>query len=261
MQSLTNKPNSDYFFANGSAGLGIASLGPSTSWTPAQLTTSLWLDAADSSTITEASGAISAWNDKSGNSRNAVQANGALQPAYQSNIQNGLPAVYEDGARYLAQALAFGIRTLIIAAKWEDTTGDWKSIVGGSLDGGNSDWSGNPAPGNPMFGVYSSEEVRNGTGHINGTSTAVNTWVRYTSPTIHIMNTQTTALDVQVWGGDRPADYVDRVFKGWYYEIITVGAVLSTTDRQLIEGYLAWKWGMVASLPADHPYKNAAPIL
>ena len=33
----------------------------------------------------------------------------------------------------------------------------------------------------------------------------------------------------------------------------------NTTTRQLIEGYLAWKWNLQASLPADHPYKNVAP--
>jgi hypothetical protein len=29
--------------------------------------------------------------------------------------------------------------------------------------------------------------------------------------------------------------------------------------RQLLEGYLAWKWGLAGLLPAGHPYKSAAP--
>ena len=32
-----------------------------------------------------------------------------------------------------------------------------------------------------------------------------------------------------------------------------------TTTRQLIEGYLAWRWGLEGNLPSDHPYKSAAP--
>ena len=44
-----------------------------TAWTPTQITTSLWLDAADVSTITLNSTTVSQWNDKSGNSRNALQ--------------------------------------------------------------------------------------------------------------------------------------------------------------------------------------------
>ena len=34
---------------------------------------------------------------------------------------------------------------------------------------------------------------------------------------------------------------------------------MSIEDRQKLEGYLAWKWGLQASLPSDHPYKSAAP--
>lgn len=51
-------------------------------WTPAQLTTSVWLDAADASTITLNGSTVSQWNDKSGNARNAVQATTAYQPLY-----------------------------------------------------------------------------------------------------------------------------------------------------------------------------------
>ena len=31
------------------------------------------------------------------------------------------------------------------------------------------------------------------------------------------------------------------------------------STRQTIDGYLAWKWGMTANLPSDHPYKNRRP--
>jgi hypothetical protein len=44
-------------------------------------------------------------------------------------------------------------------------------------------------------------------------------------------------------------------------EVIFTNAALSNTNRQLIEGYLAWKWGLQANLPNDHPYKNAAPTV
>ena len=44
-------------------------------------------------------------------------------------------------------------------------------------------------------------------------------------------------------------------FKGYMCEIITYPSVLNDTGRQRIEGYLAWKWGLQGSLPADHPYK------
>jgi hypothetical protein len=31
------------------------------------------------------------------------------------------------------------------------------------------------------------------------------------------------------------------------------------TDRQKLEEYLAWKWGLQGSLPPTHPYKNFPP--
>lgn len=46
---------------------------------------------------------------------------------------------------------------------------------------------------------------------------------------------------------------------GYIAEVCIFDAVLSTTDRQLTEGYLAWKWGLEGSLPAGHPYKSSAP--
>jgi hypothetical protein len=33
----------------------------------------------------------------------------------------------------------------------------------------------------------------------------------------------------------------------------------NNTNRQLIEGYLAWKWNTVSTLDAGHPYKSSQP--
>jgi hypothetical protein len=45
---------------------------------------------------------------------------------------------------------------------------------------------------------------------------------------------------------------------GRYAEIVLFSGA-SATDRQLIEGYLAWRWGLQANLPIGHPYKNSPP--
>jgi hypothetical protein len=42
-------------------------------------------------------------------------------------------------------------------------------------------------------------------------------------------------------------------------ELLVYSTVLSQTDRQMAEGLLAWKYGMQASLPADHPWKSVNP--
>ena len=64
-------------------------------WTPAKITTTLWLDAADSSTITESGGAVSQWDDKSGNDRHATQGTAGNRPSYQNN------SVYFGSNRFL----------------------------------------------------------------------------------------------------------------------------------------------------------------
>ena len=55
-------------------------------WTPREITMALWLDAADSNTITkDENNLVSQWNDKSGNSRYAAQSDNALKPSYVNN--------------------------------------------------------------------------------------------------------------------------------------------------------------------------------
>jgi hypothetical protein len=45
-------------------------------------------------------------------------------------------------------------------------------------------------------------------------------------------------------------------WNGFIGEVIVYNSALSTRQRQQVEGYLAWKWGLCVSLPANHPYKN-----
>jgi hypothetical protein len=50
-----------------------------------------------------------------------------------------------------------------------------------------------------------------------------------------------------------------RGWRGYYNEIILYSGAVNPVARQVLEGYLAWKWNRVADLPAGHPYKSAAP--
>ena len=51
-----------------------------TVWNPSMISTALWLDAADASTVILNSSNVSQWNDKSGNGKH-VSATGAAQPS------------------------------------------------------------------------------------------------------------------------------------------------------------------------------------
>jgi hypothetical protein len=52
----------------------------------------------------------------------------------------------------------------------------------------------------------------------------------------------------------------DTSMTGNISEIIMYNVPLSETDRQKVEGYLARKWGLKSSLPADHPYLMIPPL-
>ena len=51
----------------------------------------------------------------------------------------------------------------------------------------------------------------------------------------------------------------NRYWDGLIGEIIILSSYADDELRQIIEGYLAWKWDLVSSLPLSHPYKTEPP--
>jgi len=78
-----------------------------------------------------------------------------------------------------------------------------------------------------------------------------------TSGTRHdLLYTSSFAIGASVRDSELIYEYY---FDGKIGEIILVQGAVDTPTRQKIEGYLAWKWNLIANLPSDHPYKNVAP--
>ena len=50
-----------------------------------------------------------------------------------------------------------------------------------------------------------------------------------------------------------------EAINGNLYEVLVYSKQLTPAERQGVEGYLAWKWGIQATLPSNHPYRNSAP--
>ena len=44
-------------------------------------------------------------------------------------------------------------------------------------------------------------------------------------------------------------------------EVILYNSVLTLTQTRIIEGYLAWKWGLQGNLPSTHPYKTRSSLV
>lgn len=79
---------------------------------------------------------------------------------------------------------------------------------------------------------------------VNGSSTLVSGTAR------GVLSLNDATLDWAISGG---------AFLGNIGEVITYYSPLTTTQRQQVEGYLAWKWGTQDSLPVGHPYRNSPP--
>ena len=241
-------------------------------WTPAELgTLSFWLDADDASTITIATG-VSQWNDKSSNGYNMTQASTSNQPAYVTNAQNGRAVVRFTPANshQMAAGDVLDIRTggmSIVAAYKNNANGYVLTKTAGAINV-NSEWGFATSQADfAMGGVVTT------TGGTATNATKVSSWVmdRSAGSTFWVNGTETNADTSSPFPntddlnntaaltlGNR-SGATTLLFNGDLYEIVVSLSAISTSDRQKLEGYLAWKWGRVSSLPSDHPYKNIQP--
>jgi len=249
-----------------------------TDWTPAEITTEMWFDADDYSTITEASGAVSEWRDKSGNDRHLSQtAFPVAQPVYDAtgwsggkptlafdtyNAATRASTLYRDATSDGMPATGYTLFTVIDPRSID--TESWLTCFR-NTDGKEHRFQINnngfvvrsdASNGGSASAAYSTgekilmmtldsdvSEIRE-----NGVQTAGNNGT-YTPAAI----TGTFALSSR--GGTDGHAGMDADLS----EYILVSGAPDQETREKIEGYLAWKWGLEGSLDASHPYKAAAP--
>ena len=231
-------------------------------WTPAALGSSLalWLDSDDVSTITLNGSTVSQWRDKSGNGRHASQADSANQPTYSATGLNGKPVLTFDGVN---DFLSFqGVHDQI-----------WSLAVVGRATNNNQ--------GFVQFGLtnqFGSLFVSDGFYRARPSGLTVAT-VPFTAGEIAVLTATYGATQTNIWkngaigtttaegGVSSNAGSVIGTLGGIYFldgnigEIIALNGVLSTTDRQTLEGYLAHKWGLTADLPINHLFKFTPPYI
>lgn len=239
-------------------------------WTPREIATALWLDAADSSTITIGTG-VSQWADKSGNSRHAVQNTGGNQPAYTANAQNNLSAVTFASPKWMALPWAsftgenyvfFGVVRVNNYLLDYPVSGTIVSSNGSSgtfmINSGNSTIS--IGKGGTNYSV--SQNINNAGPHlfcsgfvgasafssVNGA--APNTITNFALP---------SATSGLVLGklGTLGVMYLN----GYIAELFVVPGYDTNSHQSKAAGYLAHKWGLTASLPSDHPYRYSPPTV
>lgn len=235
-------------------------------WTPDLLGVSLvsWYDANDSTTITTVGSNVSEWRDKSGNNRHVTQSNGNLRPTYSSSSLNGRPAVvWPNSANNFSltwTGSAYSpIRSYAVARFVPDLTqtervGLWSHIYSAPPDLAITIRSPQPA-GSPLFWDVNF----GGVGFHNGSSVAAaNTYDTVINPFVISTNVSGSTNRTQLWiGNDR--NLAQRGWTGLISEFIQISIVPTLRERNLIEGYLAWKWGI--SLVAGHPFETRPPVV
>jgi hypothetical protein len=230
-------------------------------WTPSELSTVGWYDAADADTITESGGAVSQWNDKSGNDYHMIQGSAGLQPETGLKTQNGLNVL--DFVSDTLRRVSDGMPQLPNDATW---IGVWKYTSG-------LYWWGNWGPRNLVAVGSGAYQFRtNGENLISTVSAdtgnfhlitiekdqAVNDDVYFSrnggadEDTVAGVNLTTSTSDNGPYIGSYDGA---NTITGEYAEIVILDSIPTLADRQKIEGYLAWKWGLESKLPSDHPYR------
>ncbi|NRA81642.1 MAG: immunoglobulin domain-containing protein [Pseudoalteromonas sp.] len=242
----------------------------STLWTPAELTTELWLDADDASTITENAGLVEEWRDKSGNGYDYA-ASGAERPS--QAVTNGTNGLVFNGStnKMLASGLA--------PASNANRTGDYYVVLGRATAGIASLPLGNSAStsGYPLYWftdnrIFADHGGDNENGNFSDSNTSSGVFFLSTSAdgnqdseiyvngdlqTLSGTPLTTAPASLNLVGGRGASEYHNGVIK----EMVLFPARLPQAERERMEGYLAWKHGLQANLPAGHPYENAAPTV
>tara|TARA_R100000655_G_scaffold28617_1_gene58105 strand:+ start:17695 stop:19227 length:1533 start_codon:yes stop_codon:yes gene_type:complete len=244
-------------------------------WTPSDLGTGILTAWYKADSIKQADGsAVTSWTDSSSNSNDASQATSARQPTFEKNELHGRPIIRFDGTNDILSdsdiaELDVGTGDIWLAAVFKSTddsgvqfmfekgttTFALMTTAAGALQarlGGTSNIPQQSA-GNwsrTDFVLVSASRVSSTcNGFLNGSDMTTTG----TTNSGSISNSNVFDIGATAVGGNP--------LTGDIAEILVGGSTLTTSDRQKIEGYLANKWGKLADLPSDHPYKTVPPTV
>jgi hypothetical protein len=251
----------------------------SNAWSPSQLTTALWLDISDSTTITTVSGGVSEWRDKSGNSRHAGQSSVTSRPTITNNALNNLPLIVFDGVNDFMDIPTTILQTqskpsifyVFVRNNAGSTDGYSPEITVNSSNGSdngsfhyvktNLTGASYPMYNTGGWGIYDGAgSYTNGSAEIISfaTLTSTSTYSVYKNGTLEGSAAAGNALST--FTGFRLAQQQGNRTSGISFGEIVLVLNATTANRESIEGYLAWKWGIQSKLPSNHPYKSGVGI-
>ena len=261
-----------------------------TQWTPASISTALWLDAADTTTLfTTDSGstlatngsAVGRWNDKSGNGRHATRATAGNRPTVLANALNGrqgvqftttgkwLQVLDESPFDFTSTLYVFMVASIsntandnVLINKGRSTYSNagWYAALSSSTQGipgitSNASWSsldtGTSLSANTP-GIFS-YEINGATVRARRDGTTRSTTVGNKAAWAAATNNDSLligAYDIN----NGAADY-----EGLAHQIIIMSSVPSLSTIEKLEGWAAHYYGLTVNLPVGHPYKVNPP--
>jgi hypothetical protein len=240
----------------------------------------LWLDAADASTITYSSGSnLSQWRDKSGNGY--IMSNNAGTTTVAASSLNSLNTVFTPSGTNTQITNFRGRTKMTFFIVGKCAAGKYLiAFNGGFLYLGNDSLLYMSPPSGNYLDIIDSiglatPVVSNNTwfiiciGYDNATNSTANPYTINGSP-FNGTNRATAARGASGILTDQfiiNTLYINSVNGTNSYdsdntaEMIYYNTTLSVGQRQAVEGYLAWKWGLQSTnLPSQHPYYSAAPL-
>lgn len=251
-------------------------------WTPKQLPTSLWLDAADKSTISLSGSAVTEWRDKSGSNRHIYQSIAGNRPTLQPSSSNGLDTLYFDGDDFLQSNASITTGTYtgsrvyfwvaffpsgsnggvilterstgrVSCTQWVYVNPNWYISSDGLDIQTNHTISSNTFNaliGQPGLVCHIQTPGILDTLYLNGNQVAL------TSPSVRSNNVNGGTAYFRVGGRE---GNVGGMVLGNLCEVVALMNNVPEPSRIRMEGYLAHKWGLKSRLPINHPYKNYPP--
>ena len=248
----------------------------------------LWMDAADSNTITISSGtAVTQWRDKSNSS--AVFAPVSASPntstinGYQSvliaNAANGTSVTTDQSLRSNASVAYLttpGQFAGFIVATYTATSvnnviqdnSNANNFNVGTFNQYSVTINSSITTSGQFYGANSSSRVLLGFTYDPTLTSGSRVATFYSGTAGSVGGTGTATAYTNQLRLNGPITSINGNQNLHFHEILLYSASLSTTERQQIEGYLAWKWGIqgrgtapVVSLPTAHPYSSTTSIV
>jgi len=243
-------------------------------WTPQDLGTNLrvWYNASDSTTVTVSGSNLVQVDDLSGNGNHATQPVGSSQPVYGTATINSKNVIDFNSTRFMTTGYPPALnRTIAAVVQYRSTSGlkvvagaretlsqrSYFGVNGGTVRAGVSENSTLSGTSGLTINTTYTQILKHGQGAVNKEAH------HYLDGTEDIDDTFTGVIgsgeNYMIGGFNDQGSVHSSRYSGLMGEFVITDNMMSDSDRQKLEGYLAHKWGHTASLPAVHPYKSSAP--